>query len=188
LVESIPQKPAKARQQAKPKTAAAPTGAVVESGKSILDPCCGSKMFWFDRNNTDVLFGDIRNESHILCDGRSLEVNPDIDLDFRDMPFKDGSFKLVVFDPPHFRHAGKQSWTAKKYGVLGENWRDDLKLGFSECFRVLANDGVLIFKWSEIQIKTSEILKLTPHKPLFGHKSGLRSNTHWICFMKRNYE
>jgi len=33
LVESIPQKPAKARQQAKPKTAAAPTGAVVESGK-----------------------------------------------------------------------------------------------------------------------------------------------------------
>lgn len=35
LVESIPQKPAKARQQAKPKTAAAPTGAVVERGKQL---------------------------------------------------------------------------------------------------------------------------------------------------------
>jgi hypothetical protein len=37
LVESIPQKPAKARQQAKPKTAAVPTGAVVESGKEKCD-------------------------------------------------------------------------------------------------------------------------------------------------------
>lgn len=37
LVESIPQKPAKARQQAKPKTAVAPKGAVVESGKEKCD-------------------------------------------------------------------------------------------------------------------------------------------------------
>jgi len=37
LVESIPQKPAKARRQAKPKTATAPTGAVVESGKEQCD-------------------------------------------------------------------------------------------------------------------------------------------------------
>jgi hypothetical protein len=100
LVESILQDPAKARQQAKPKTAAAPTGAVVENGKLILDPCCGSKMFWFDPNNANVLFGDIRSESHILCDGRALQINPDIEIDFRDMPFDDGSFKLVVFDPP----------------------------------------------------------------------------------------
>lgn len=35
LVESIPQDSAKARQQAKPKTAAAPTGAVVELGTKI---------------------------------------------------------------------------------------------------------------------------------------------------------
>ena len=33
-------------------------------------------------------------------------------------------------------------------------------------------------------IKVSEILKLTPEKPIFGHISGKRSNTHWICFMK----
>lgn len=34
-------------------------------------------------------------------------------------------------------------------------------------------------------IKVSEILKLTPEKPVFGHISGKRSNTHWICFMKK---
>lgn len=28
--------------------------------KRILDACCGSKMFWFDKNNPDVEFCDIR--------------------------------------------------------------------------------------------------------------------------------
>lgn len=32
--------------------------------------------------------------------------------------------------------------------------------------------------------KVGEVLKLTDQKPIFGHKSGKRSNTHWICFMK----
>lgn len=151
--------------------------------KKVLDPCCGSKMFWFDRTNPMALFGDIRNENHILCDGRALEINPDMDLDFRSMPFDSGSFKLVVFDPPHLKSAGKESWTAKKYGVLSANWKEDLRRGFAECFRVLDIDGVLIFKWNETQIKTSEILKLTDREPLFGHRSGKASGTHWICFM-----
>ncbi|MCP3660317.1 MAG: SAM-dependent methyltransferase [Bacteroidetes bacterium] len=151
----------------------------------VLDPCCGSKMFWFDNENPDVLFGDIRDESHILCDGRKLEIKPDQLLDFRNLPFDDSSFKLVVFDPPHFVRAGEKGWQKKKYGKLNKTWQDDLKLGFSECFRVLATSGILIFKWNETQIKTSEILKLTDEKPLFGHVSGKRANTHWICFMKQ---
>ena len=150
----------------------------------VLDPCCGSRMMHFDRQNPNVAFGDIRTENHILCDGRSLEVNPDIEIDFRDMPFDDGQFKLVVFDPPHLVRAGKQSWLALKYGKLKNDWCEDLRKGFSECFRVLATDGVLIFKWNETQIKVSEILKLTDQKPLFGHISGKRANTHWITFMK----
>lgn len=150
----------------------------------VLDPCCGSRMFHFDRQNENVVFGDIRTESHTLCDGRSLEINPDIEMDFRNMPFNDGQFKLVVFDPPHLVRAGKQSWLALKYGKLENDWREDLKKGFSECFRVLDTDGVLIFKWNETQIKVSEVLELTNQKPLFGHISGKRANTHWMTFMK----
>nr|WP_227510392.1 class I SAM-dependent methyltransferase [Acinetobacter equi] len=134
--------------------------------------------------NENVVFGDIRTENHILCDGRSLEVSPDVEMDFRNMPFDDGQFKLVVFDPPHLVRAGKQSWLALKYGKLENDWREDLRKGFSECFRVLATDGVLIFKWNETQIKVSEILKLTDQKPLFGHISGKRANTHWMTFIK----
>jgi ubiquinone/menaquinone biosynthesis C-methylase UbiE len=150
----------------------------------ILDPCCGSRMMHFNPKNENVVFGDIRTENHILCDGKTLEVAPDIEMDFRNMQFNDGQFKLVVFDPPHLIRAGKQSWLALKYGKLQEDWREDIRKGFAECFRVLDNDGVLIFKWNETQIKVSEILELTDQKPVFGHISGKRANTHWITFMK----
>lgn len=155
--------------------------------KKILDPCCGSRMFWIDKKNPAAVFGDIRKEEHVLCDGRSLTISPDVEIDFRCLPYNDGSFKLVVFDPPHLIRAGKQSWLALKYGVLNTAWQSDIALGLAECFRVLATDGVLIFKWNEIQIPLSEILKLTPEKPLFGHPSGKRANTHWVCFMKTDW-
>lgn len=29
----------------------------------ILDPCCGSRMMYFDKQNPDVIFGDIRKET-----------------------------------------------------------------------------------------------------------------------------
>lgn len=151
---------------------------------SVLDPCCGSRMFWFDAKDQRTLFGDVRAESHTLCDGRALEVAPDALMDFRALPFSDGTFKLVVFDPPHLRKAGKLSWLGLKYGILGNAWQDDIRSGFAECFRVLEAGGVLIFKWNEIQIKVSEVLALTGEKPLFGHKSGKRMDTHWITFMK----
>ena len=37
--------------------------------KAILDACCGSRMFWFDRRHPDVVFMDRREETHTLCDG-----------------------------------------------------------------------------------------------------------------------
>lgn len=152
--------------------------------KKILDVCCGSRMFWFNKDNPDVLFQDIREEEHILCDGRILEIKPDIVADFTNMPHKDESFKMVVFDPPHLKDLGKNTWMAQKYGVLLPTWETDLKTGFDECMRVLQKDGVLIFKWNEHQIKLSDVLKLIPYKPLFGHTSGKHGKTIWLCFMK----
>lgn len=150
----------------------------------VLDPASGSRMFYFDKSDPRVVFGDQRREQHILCDGRALDVNPDEIMDFRYLPYADGSFRVVVFDPPHLIRVGKSSWTFKKYGGLLSTWRDDLAAGFAECFRVLANNGVLIFKWNAVQIPVSQILALTPHKPLVGHKSGKRSDTHWVTFIK----
>ena len=151
------------------------------NNKFILDVCCGSKMFYYDKNNKNTVYMDNREYEDILCDGRKLEVNPDIIGDFRNIPYENNSFRLVVFDPPHLLRAGEKSWLAKKYGKLNENWKEDIKTGFSECFRVLENHGILIFKWNEEQIKLNEILNLTKYKPLFGNK---RNKTHWIVFIK----
>src|SRR5699024_9040563 len=103
--------------------------------------------FYFDKQDERVLFGDIRSEQHVLSDGRALDINPDALTDFRNLPFEDDTFTVVIFDPPHIVKAGPSSWLAAKYGKLDpRTWRDDLRAGFSECFRVLKPDGVLIFK------------------------------------------
>ncbi len=152
--------------------------------KKILDVCCGSRMFWFDKSNPEVVFQDIRELSDTLCDGRKLEIKPDVVMDFRKLNLQNNQFKLVVFDPPHMKHLGKNSWMAKKYGVLNETWQEDIMQGFKECFRVLEDDGILIFKWNEQQIKVNEVLELSEYKPLIGHKSGKLQKTHWISFIK----
>ncbi|WP_082632155.1 TRM11 family methyltransferase [Algoriphagus resistens] len=153
--------------------------------KLILDACCGSRMFWFDKENPNAVFIDIRKEEFISCDGRSIKVRPDMIADFRNLPFDSQSFKMVVFDPPHDMYAGTKSFTAQKYGKLDkDNWREDLKLGFDECMRVLQVHGFLIFKWNELRIPVTELLRVFEMEPLFGHKSGKASNTHWMIFMK----
>lgn len=142
-------------------------------------------MFWFDKHDSRVTFGDIRSESHKLSNGQTLIVDPDQIMDFRAIPFKDSKFHIVVFDPPHLKSPGLNGWQRKKYGGLSPvTWRDDLTKGFSECFRVLQPGGVLVFKWNEHSIRVSEILALTPEKPLFGNRFGSLSKSHWIVFQK----
>lgn len=165
----------------------------LEQEKAVLDACCGSRMMWLDRENPAVVFGDQRRESitvtdrsHGKADGtRTLVIDPDVLMDFRDIPYADGAFKLVAFDPPHLVRAGPKSWLAAKYGKLSESWQDDLRLGFSECFRVLEPGGVLVFKWNETQVKLRDVLALTDQRPLFGQVSGRAGMTHWLVFMKQ---
>jgi len=155
--------------------------------KKILDACCGSRMFWFDKKNPNVLFIDSRRETLTAKDRdkiRIIEINPDIVADFTEMPFGDESFYMVVFDPPHLKTLGQTSWLAKKYGKLTNNWQEVISKGFDECMRVLKPNGTLIFKWNESEIKTSDVLKLIPYKPLFGHTTGRQSKTMWMAFIK----
>lgn len=148
----------------------------------ILDACCGSRMFWFDKENPDVTFMDIREEEFEIHK-KKVNVKPNVVGDFRDMPFEDNTFDMVVFDPPHLRWAGPNSIMKAQYGQLNEDWPDDIKKGFEECFRVLKPTGSLIFKWASVQIPLKEVLKLVPQQPLFGQK---RNTTHWLVFMKND--
>lgn len=125
---------------------------------------------------------DIREYHEELESGHIIDVKPDIVADFRDMPFDDNIYDLVVFDPPHLKRAGRNSWMAKKYGVLNpDTWQEDISKGFDECMRVLKPSGTLIFKWAEVQISTRQVLNEIDYKPLFGQK---RQKTQWLVFVK----
>ena len=157
--------------------------------KFILDACCGGRMMWFNKNHPNCLYIDKREcpAGHITHKSKH-NVAPDKVMDFRDLKFPDKTFKLVVFDPPHRTDFTPTSIMAKQYGILDkENWEDDIKKGFNECWRVLEDYGVLIFKWNEKQIKLKKVLELfLPVRPLFGNVrsgAGYRS-TYWMTFMK----
>ena len=170
---------------------AAPSG--YASLPPILDACCGGRSFWFDPKDSRALFMDRRRETWTVDIGtpgtigrKPLVIDPDILADFTDIPFPAESFSLVVFDPPHIQREKPLGVFTKKYGCLNGDWREMLRKGFAECFRVLKPNGTLIFKWAESEFPVAEVLALTPEKPLFGHKSGKKMGTHWVAFLKHN--
>lgn len=161
--------------------------------KPILDPCSGSRMFYFDKEDPRVLFGDIRHLDTTLTDGnapggvRELHIHPDMEMDFRALPFGDGTFPLVIFDPPHLRKAGETSWLAQKYGRLPDfGWKEYLAEGLAECWRVLKSEGTLIFKWNEQQIKFGTLQDIFPAKPVV--RFSPKEKTVFVVFFKENQQ
>lgn len=105
--------------------------------KSVLDACCGSRMFWFNPNNPNVLFVDNRClETQAIWksgDGKAKRyctVKPDVLADFRRLPFPDDSFWHIVFDPPHLLNVSDNAWMEKKYGKLPKDWKQLIHDGF----------------------------------------------------------
>ena len=68
----------------------------VNAYQPVLDPASSGRMFWFDKHDTRVLFGDIRDESWELCDGRRFDVKPDMEMDYRDLPSCQEKFDRAV--------------------------------------------------------------------------------------------
>jgi hypothetical protein len=142
-------------------------------------------MFWFDKHEPHTIYCDERRVPyHEYYPGRFLEVAPDIQCDFRHLPFDDETFWHIVFDPPHLERIGCRSWTREKYGQLPATWPEMLHDGFAELWRVLKTNGTLIFKWSSVQIPLSDVLKVLDKKPLYGNRSGKHMMTHWLAFVK----
>lgn len=145
----------------------------------ILDVCCGSRMFWYDKKEPHTTYMDIRKAVYTTMyrgNERKIEVNPDVQADWKHIPFADETFDLVVFDPPHLVRAGKTSWLAKKYGTIDlVEWPNEFHKAFNEIMRVM------IFKWNEEQIPIKEVLRAFGQQPILGD---MRSKTKWSVFIK----
>lgn len=142
-------------------------------------------MFWYDKSEPHTTYMDIRQAVYTALDRgqeRKITIDPDIQADWKNIPFDADTFDLVVFDPPHLVRAGKTSWLAKKYGVLNKNsWSAEFHQGFQEIMRVLKTTGVLLFKWNSEQIPISKVFQAFGQKPILGD---MRSKTKWSVFIK----
>ena len=158
----------------------------------VLDVCCGPKMMWFDKQDTRAVFHDRRNvdiqtnPNAAYKNGKVFSIRPDVCGSFDSLPFPSNTFDHVVFDPPHIvdERTDAKMLMLVQYGQLATDWKEVIRGGFAECFRVLRVGGTLVFKWSEYDVPVSEVLALTPEKPLYGHRSGKQSKTHWLVFIK----
>jgi ubiquinone/menaquinone biosynthesis C-methylase UbiE len=157
----------------------------------ILDATCGFKGMWYQKNHPLVTYMDKRNEKvHIKTKTnwkRTYNINPDVVSEWKNIPFDDEYFDMVIFDPPHIirNKNTKEGAIEKEYGRLHtDDWKDVLQQGIKELFRVLKREGVFIFKWCESDKKVDEILKLFPFPPLFGTRTGQSNKNHWIVFLK----
>ncbi len=149
-----------------------------------IDVCCGSRMFWEDKNHPGVVFIDTRQLITTICDKRKLIIEPDILADARELPFPDEVTYHIALDPPHLIQIGDTAWMALKYGKLDkETWKEDIKAIFCEAWRVLKPGGTLNFKWSQKDIRWSEVEKILPIKRAYGDDKR-QAGKIWSAFLK----
>jgi len=163
------------------------------TNRTVLDATTGGKHLWHgDMKDTDrVVFLDRRKlEAGEIEQQKNWEVSPDVQADFRELPFGDAAFDLVCFDPPHrVTDGGMEAISGiieTKYGALrAESWQADILAGFEELWRVLRPGGVLTMKWNDATRSNADVLDQLPETPLYGtNTEKTDSETSWWVFHK----
>jgi hypothetical protein len=165
----------------------------------ILDCTCGGRSIWTDGNKhrDDTVYTDMRQEPPGFYghEGRTYAVQPDVLADYRRLPFAADTFELAVYDPPHITRAdGMQQLSGhilKKYGALhAETWQQDLHDAVTELFRVLTDQGTLVFKFADATQDWTDVIAQLPVDPLFGTTTKKIANqeTRWFTLHASQWE
>ena len=103
-------------------------------GGTVLDATYGNRNFWDGSAAVQVV---------------GLDLNPTraphVVGDFRALPFRDGTFDVVIFDPPHLSYPGPRSAMGKQFGGWKNHaeMRAGIAAGCREAWRV-ARLGVIV--------------------------------------------
>ena len=167
----------------------------------ILDATCGFKGIWYQKNHPFVTFMDCRKgifdgktDKQTFKNRRVVKINPDVVSEWKDAPFPDDYFDMIVFDPPHLitkNRNAKLSQLQKQYGVMYEDtWKHIMKEGIDNLFKKLKPEGIFILKWCENNKRIDEVIRLFPYRPLFGSNTKSKGYTanYWIVFLKYRSE
>lgn len=109
-------------------------------GLRALEPCCGHRRAWHRDKPRDTHFGD-----------KLIEVRPEIVMDFAALPFREGVFDLVFFDPPHLIRREKWNQLSDRYLHFGHwetraQWELALAAVNVEFYRVTREGAILHVK------------------------------------------
>ncbi len=133
--------------------------------KDILDATINAGRFW--------------RGSHRKVTGMDIDARfgPDIHADNCNMPCKDASFDVVVYDPPHIPNQGKDrskdfndrfGLVLKSLADNGYNFSHTFRPFLREAFRVLRKNGVLFckiadyvhghrFQWAHVELVNAAV-------------------------------
>jgi len=122
----------------------------VSDGHEVADVTYGKGAFWKKTNMTRF---SLTASDLITC--------PDAAYDFRSLPYKNGRFDHVVFDPPYMHNAGKPLVEAlyQNAATTKGMYHDDILFlynqGMREGRRILKRDGLLWVKCKD-EIESSQ--------------------------------
>ena len=156
----------------------------------VLDATCGGRSIWIDKDHADAVYADlrIREPGFHGHEGRTYAVQPDVQCDYRDLPFGADTFDAAVIDPPHVtRGNGMEQLSGvvvKKYGALhAETWQDDLRRALAELWRVVHTAGTVVLKFNDVGVDFESVISLAPEEPLVGTTTKKNNTeTRWFLF------
>jgi len=112
----------------------------------IYDVTANEKRMWKNLTQTNIIFSDV-----------DRNMNPNIQCDFLNLPFKSNTGSIIIFDPPHLPEAAGSNKSLKpfvrRYGLDKTTSSDNISGIFKpfliEAKRVLKQDGLIFVKLSD---------------------------------------
>lgn len=165
----------------------------------ILDACCGPKEMYrgLKKHFTtdEIVYIDIRKGTFTIpyTEGKKIKVEPTVQADLKKLPFKDGAFTLILFDPPHGGFT-IDTWMGAKYGGLSaSDYKNMLIWANIEFTRTLVPGGVVLAKIQEYEDREFYITGFFHNFRLIldiklrsrGTSKSKKLYTHWFVFAKK---